>query len=328
PCSCEKSKSSRTSGGRVVRVLSITRLHLIITFPLTLTAPLGSLTVPLVLIVMLLSTVLAPGVVWAWTEGLPRTSTATTPTRSVTRIGLNRRRRVLMFSSVFMCFSFSVASKSSRKYVSRGHKRDALRCRSRSRQRSQEWRATIVDLPPQEHRVVFVHGVVAVLHEHAAKVAELECDSHFAARSQAPDVLAPALPGRNVSSTSVASQSLALLEVNMNRVIPATTTVFQCPYLSGTETWRRRDTAKVGCERSSLVVSFNTPWPEERRHGVVGCLISAAVEFEDTFTSHGNSRQVRIRNQRGGHLTYIGLCGVACYAELEESSDTRIRRVA
>src|SRR6185369_16260914 len=234
----------------------------------------------------------------------------------------------MIFSCVFMCFSFSVASESSRKYVSRGHKRDALRCRSRSRQRSQEWRAAIVDLPPQEHRVVFVHGVVAVLHEHAAKIAELECDFHFAARSEAPDVLAPALPGRNVTGTSVSSQSLALLEVNMNRVIPATATVFQCPYLSGTETWRRRDTAKVSCERSSLVVSFNTPRPEERRHGVVGCLISAAVEFEDTFASYGNISQVRIRDQRGRHLAYIGLRRVASDPELEEFSDTRIGRVA
>src|SRR5215213_1441897 len=92
--------------GNIVRVLSITRLHLIITFPLTLTAPLGSLTVPVVLIVMLLSTVLAPGVVWAWTEGLPRTSTATTPIRRVMTTGLNRRRRALMFSCVFMCLLY------------------------------------------------------------------------------------------------------------------------------------------------------------------------------------------------------------------------------
>src|SRR5215217_1238477 len=241
PCSCEKSKSSRTTGVIVVVLVSITRLHLIITFPLILMEPLGSLTMPLVLTVMLLSTV-AVVVVCAWTDEPPNAniaSTTTTPTESVTTFALNRRS-VWMFSCVFMWFSFSpFLPESGRKYVVRWYKRDALRFRDRSRQRVQERPAGTIDFPPQEHRIVFVHGVVAVLHEHAAKVAELERDFHFTTGSQAPDVLAPTLPCGNLRSASVARQSLALLEVDMNRVIPTTATISQGPYFSGTEFWRR-----------------------------------------------------------------------------------------
>src|SRR5437899_4366149 len=41
-----------------------------------------------------------------------------------------------------------------------------------SRQWIQE-RPTRADVPPQQHGIVFMHGVVAVLHEHAAPIAEL-----------------------------------------------------------------------------------------------------------------------------------------------------------
>src|SRR3569832_208998 len=99
-----------------------------------------------------------------------------------------------------MCLSPYLASlvESGRKYVVRSHKRDALWFRDRSRQRVQERCAGAIDFPSQKHRVVFVHGVGAVLHEHAAKVAELKRDLHFTTRSQTPDVLASSLRGGNI----------------------------------------------------------------------------------------------------------------------------------
>src|SRR6185369_7237180 len=243
PFTWEKSKSSKTIEGLVTEVVSITLLQVMITLPLTVIVPFGSVTEPLTTSVMLLSTGASVAVVCAWTEGLPTVniaSTITIPTESVTKLGPHSRCHVFIFSCVFMCLSFLASLvESGRKYVVRGHKRNALWFRDRSRQRVQERCAGAIDFPPQEHRVVFVHGVVAVLHEHAAKVTELKRDFHFAAGSQAPDVLAPALPGRNLGGASITRERLALLEVDVNRVIPTTTAVPQCPYLSGAE-FRRR----------------------------------------------------------------------------------------
>src|ERR1041385_3815096 len=59
---------------------------------------------------------------------------------------------------------------------------------------------------------------MAVLHEHAAKVAELKCDFYFAAWMQAPDVLASFLPGGNFRRASIARKRLALLDVHTSRV--------------------------------------------------------------------------------------------------------------
>src|SRR3954464_10593416 len=52
----------------------------------------------------------------------------------------------------------------------------ALGRRYRRRQRPQERRAVVVDLPAQEHGIVLVHRVVTVLHEHPAPVPELHRD--------------------------------------------------------------------------------------------------------------------------------------------------------
>src|ERR1700724_2308749 len=60
-----------------------------------------------------------------------------------------------------------------RGYVIRRYKRDTLRRCDRCRQRPQEWRATVIDFPTDQHGVVLVHCVVAVLHEHSTPVAEL-----------------------------------------------------------------------------------------------------------------------------------------------------------
>ena len=71
----------------------------------------------------------------------------------------------------------------------------------------------VIDLPPQEHGVVLVHGVVAVLHEHAAPVPELHGDGDRPARAEAVDVLAALLSGRDIAGLPVPGEDLALLEV-------------------------------------------------------------------------------------------------------------------
>src|SRR5204862_4061081 len=89
----------------------------------------------------------------------------------------------------------------------------ALWLRDRGRQRLQERRPAVVDLPPQQHGVVLVRGVVAVLHEHPGEVPELYRDGDASVRAEAIDVLAPPLPCRAVAGTSVAGEDLALFEV-------------------------------------------------------------------------------------------------------------------
>src|ERR1700748_3686135 len=73
-------------------------------------------------------------------------------------------------------------------------------------QRTQERRATIVQFPSQQHRVVFMDGVVAVLHEHASPVAELHGKGHAAGRTQAVDVFTAFLPGGNVTGASISGK--------------------------------------------------------------------------------------------------------------------------
>src|SRR5881397_157762 len=107
--------------------------------------------------------------------------------------------------------------------------RDTLRPRNRRGQRTQERRTVVVDLPSQQHRVVLVHGVMAVLHEHAAEVAELHRDRHGAAGMQAIHVLPPLLSGWNVGCASVPRQNLPLLEMDVNGMIPAAAAVLQRP---------------------------------------------------------------------------------------------------
>src|SRR6185312_5136404 len=100
---------------------------------------------------------------------------------------------------------------------------------NRARKRTQERRTSIVDFPTNKHGVVFMHGVVAVLHEHAAPIAELHGQGYAASGTQAIHVLAAFFPGRNVRSFSVPGQDLAFFKVDVDRVIPAAATVLQRP---------------------------------------------------------------------------------------------------
>src|SRR5215510_12553170 len=177
--------------------------------------------------------------------------------------------------ALFSCRSPFSASERGGQDVIRGLEGYALRLRDRGRQRTQEWRAPVVDLPPEKHGVVLVHGVVAVLHEHPTPVAELQRDVNGAVGAQPPDVLAALLPGRDVRRFAVASQRLALLEVDVDRVVPTTAAVLQVPDLACTVAGRRRYPAEVGGESSSLLIRLDTPRTKEARHRVVGRLAGA-----------------------------------------------------
>src|SRR5437660_2022120 len=98
---------------------------------------------------------------------------------------------------------------------------DTLRGRDRCGQRPQERRASVIDFPANQHGVIFVYGVVAVLHEHAAPVTELHGQGHAAAGPQTVDVFTALLPCRNVARTAVPGQDLAFFKVNVDGVIPA-----------------------------------------------------------------------------------------------------------
>src|SRR5712692_6476203 len=175
----------------------------------------------------------------------PQTSPARTTTRSDSTTGLTNNRRIFMFRS----FSFRSSSQNpachsvAPRTVSEGgwqdvirvSERHALRCRDRRRQRPQERRSPVVDLPAQQHGVVLMRGVVTVLHEHPAKVPELHGDGDASVRAQAIDVLAPLLPRRHIARASVAGEDLSLLEVDVDRVIPAAAVVPQGPDLARTE---------------------------------------------------------------------------------------------
>src|SRR5919112_1517973 len=75
------------------------------------------------------------------------------------------------------------------KDVVRIDERASLRCRDWRRQRPEFGGAVGIDVPPQQHRVVLVHRVMAMLHVGAGEVAELHAERHRAGRLQAVDVL-------------------------------------------------------------------------------------------------------------------------------------------
>src|SRR5262249_23252797 len=100
----------------------------------------------------------------------------------------NNGRRVFMSRSPF------AISAGSRQDLGRRLERHALRFRDRRRQWPQERGSAIIDLPPQQHGVVLVQGVVAVLHEHPTKVPELHRELDTSVRAEAIDVFAALLP--------------------------------------------------------------------------------------------------------------------------------------
>ena len=79
---------------------------------------------------------------------------------------------------------------------------------------------------PAEHGVVLMRGVVAVLHEHPRELPELHGDGNTSTGMEAIGVLAAPLPRRHIAEAAVAGEDLALFEMGMDRVIPASATVF------------------------------------------------------------------------------------------------------
>src|SRR5688572_18344871 len=115
-------------------------------------------------------------------------------------VGATARTRTASIASERMpnarlCFFIVCSSERRRQNLGRRNERDALRRGDRRRQRPQERRALAADLPPHQHGVVLVGGVVAVLHEHAAPIAELHLDGDGAAGPQTVHILAASLPG-------------------------------------------------------------------------------------------------------------------------------------
>src|SRR5262245_64789944 len=193
----------------------------------------------------------------------------------------NNGRRVFMSRSPF------AISESRRQDLGRRLERHALRRRDRRRQRPQEGGSAVIDLPPQQHGVVLVQSVVAVLHEHPAEVSELHRELDTSVRAETIDVLAALLPGRHVTGAAVAFEDLPLLEVDVDRVIPAPTVVHQIPDLAGAVTRHRRDPPEIRVELVSAVRS-DAPGAAERRDGIVGGLLGAVPEHERARPGHGS----------------------------------------
>src|SRR5712691_6974855 len=167
-------------------------------------------------------------------------------------------------------------SASSREDVVRSDERDTLRRWDRRRERLQyRVPAGLVDLPAQQHGVVLVHGVVAVLHEHAAEVPELQRDGHTSPGAQTIDVFAALLPWRHVARTPVAGKDLAFLEVDVDRVIPATAAVLQRPDLARAHLGRRRNPPDARVQHRPVVVRFDAPGAEADRRRI-GYFLRAA----------------------------------------------------
>src|SRR6266571_5265982 len=94
----------------------------------------------------------------------------------------NNGRRVFMSRSPF------AISEGGRQDLGWRLERHALRRRDRRRQRPQERGSAVIDIPPQQHGGVIVQGVVAVLHEHPAKVSELHRDLDTSVGAETIDV--------------------------------------------------------------------------------------------------------------------------------------------
>src|SRR5260370_19660809 len=109
-----------------------------------------------------------------------------------------------------------------------------------------------------------MHGVVAVLHEHPAPIAELHPDDHVSVGTQAIDVLAAAL--RRRGRLPIPRDDLALFKMDVNGMVPVKAAL-QRPLFGGGESRLRGDAPEVRLQRASstgaatgaVVVGGNAP---------------------------------------------------------------------
>src|SRR2546427_9947235 len=94
---------------------------------------------------------------------------------------------------------------------------------------------------------------MAMLHEHAAPVAELHGDRDGAFWMKPVDVLAAPLRRPNARVLAAARKDLSLFEVDVDRVVPVTFVVDQMPHFAAPELWCRRDPAVVRSQRGAAI---------------------------------------------------------------------------
>src|SRR5579864_466832 len=112
-----------------------------------------------------------------------------------------------------------------------------------------------------------MHGVVAVLHEHPAPIAELHPDHHGSARTQPIHVFASAFRRRRLAA--IPGDDLALFKMDVDGMVPAKPAL-QGPFFAGGESRLRGNAAEVRLESgaaaeaaeaaaAAVVVGGNTP---------------------------------------------------------------------
>src|SRR5689334_6729787 len=160
-------------------------------------------------------------------------------------------------------------------------------------------------------------SIVAMLHEHAAPVAELHGQGHAATWPQTVDIFASGFPGRDVGSASVAGKDLPFFKVDMDRVVPAAAGIGERPYLACAEFWRGGNAAKVRVESVSSVRG-NSPGAGSCGNGVHAGLCGITAKFKGTFPGHWNVAEIGVGNQRIRNLAHIRTRRIAHNAKFQE----------
>src|SRR5260370_5075687 len=93
-----------------------------------------------------------------------------------------------------------------------------------------------------------MNGVVAVLDEHPAPIAELHPDDEVGVRKQAIDILRSAL--RRRWRLAIPGDDLAFFKMDVNGVVPVKSAL-QGPLFGSGESWLRRDAPEVRLQRAS-----------------------------------------------------------------------------
>ena len=144
----------------------------------------------------------------------------------------------------------------------------------------------VLDIPAKEHRVVFVNGVVAVLHVAARKLPKPNREGDLVTTiihpSNSVDILAgPFLPLRR--RLSIPRQNAALLEVDVDVVTPASTAVLDVPDLQVSERGCRGYPTHVGTQHL-LVIRLDPPGlVDVQRELLVLGLVHGVTEFGEEF---------------------------------------------